>query len=460
VNNKFTKIVSLAILIFFGCSQPKSTSTVVIWVSGGLHENWLPVGDYGKAKFGGLLRVSRALELYRNSGDLLVDLGRFRYPEGVAGEMRASRIHGNGILKQMARMKYTALNVSRFDCSPLKGELAARSYELSLPLISSNVSPPDSLFLPIKTIHLPGGSLVWIHALSGGSNEFPARKRNSISVPSTIPHPTLDILLTDASISEITAFCMNNPDIGLILWLNDGDPTVNEVAGKLVLGLGNRGYNLGRIELNISNTWRPTLQTRDLSAWVDGKSFRHHPVREWVLSRLMFWKKKVALKASLWAVPEAISPQNEAEQQYLQIQEENQRLSDLVEVHKEAPQEFVGPQRCLECHKSPHPDDLARLHQSNNTEAIDSYPIYERCLPCHTTGFDDPSGFLFPGERPELQWVSCEACHDAAFHHSIRGEKPYPPIPDKKFCDKCHTPNQLPLDHPKKILEPESAEIP
>ncbi|MCX6638857.1 MAG: multiheme c-type cytochrome [bacterium] len=437
-------------LLILGCSGRNQSPPLVIWVTGGLQGQWIPQGEYRQVKSGGLLRTARALELYRQKGDLLVDLGRFRYPEGVVGETRALRVRANGFLKQLARMDYTALNVSGLDLSPSPEELAARAKELNLPLISSNLGITDTLFSAQEVVKLADGRSIRIYAFSGGINEFSNLKRNLIQVPTKASQPTFAILLTDATLEEIESICKKNPEIGLVLWQNEGDPTATEASGVLILGFGNRGTNLGRISLEWGTDNRPKLKSSDLIGWLDGKPYRHHPVRERLRSHWGFWRKKTILSAFLWTASEEISPQQEAERQLAQTQEGDRRLSDLEDLHKEAPKEYAGPQRCLDCHQLDHPRDLARLHQPRNPEAIVSYPVYERCLPCHSTGFDDPSGFLYPWERLELRWVSCEACHDAAFKHSLNGAPPYPRHPEEKICQTCHDTTQYPIDHPRK----------
>ena len=40
-----------------------------------------------------------------------------------------------------------------------------------------------------------------------------------------------------------------------------------------------------------------------------------------------------------------------------------------------------------------------------------------RCLPCHTTGYGQPGGFVSVGETPHMKDIQCEACHGPAGLH-------------------------------------------
>ena len=418
---------------------------MVIWVTGGLQGEWLPHGEYGKPLAGGLSRIARALDLHRQPGDLLVDLGRFRYPRGVAGETRWRRIRADGFLKSLLRLQYTCLNVSLLDLPPWPPELAARAREYGLPLTSCNLGSEDLLFPPSVTVSYADAE-IQIICLSGGWNEFRSWLRPAEPAhENSIPKGTYKILLTDASEGNILELAQNLPEIDLIIWLNEGEPAVRELSGIPVLGMGDGGNCLGRIEIRDVGG-RINLDESDLSGWLDGKPYRHHPARERVFHDWLFWKEKPSLRASLWEVPEALSPQKQAEAQRQQTEREASRLNDLEEIHRFTPTEFAGPDRCMECHLSNHPRDLASLHLIARPEVRD-YPIYERCLPCHATGFDDPGGFLLPRERPDLLAVTCEACHGAAYEHALEGSSPYPSIPEETICQDCHNPEVFPLNH-------------
>ncbi len=74
------------------------------------------------------------------------------------------------------------------------------------------------------------------------------------------------------------------------------------------------------------------------------------------------------------------------------------------------------------------------------------------CLPCHTTGFGEPGGFVSLEETPKMAGVQCEVCHGAgegylAPHLMSLQNKSYKRadllaagliLPSEEVCLKCH----------------------
>ena len=444
----------LTILLLFGfllvsCRTSEHRQSLVIWVTGGLQAEWLPHGEAGQPESGGLLRVARALEFYRQPGDLLVDLGRFRYPPGITGQNRAWRIRTNGFLKALARMNYTAMNVSLFDVGPWPPELASRARDYNLPLISSNIGRAGSSFSTHLDFTFSKDKIVQFIGLSGAENEFQTWLHQPvIACGDSANLQIFRIVLTDAPLEDIQEFCAATPGVGLVIRLSDEKSMVGEIEGIPVLEMAGEGGYLGRIELSDLPGGELTLDNCDLSGWNDSNPHRHHPVRERILRTWLFWRKKPLLQAFLWGVPASLSPQQLAQRQMNQTLEEERRYADRQALHREIPTQYAGPQNCLRCHSGGHPRELIKNHRPRKADAIARYPVYERCLGCHATGFDEPGGFLLPWERLDLLEVSCEACHGPAYGHSLQGELPYPPIPSEEICQPCHIPESQPTDHP------------
>ncbi|MCK5194549.1 MAG: cytochrome c family protein, partial [Desulfobulbaceae bacterium] len=102
-------------------------------------------------------------------------------------------------------------------------------------------------------------------------------------------------------------------------------------------------------------------------------------------------------------------------------------LSGDVDVKKEYG--FVGTKACKKCHikqyKSWAKTNMSRaydiLKPNERTEAkkkvgLDPEKDYTKdseCLPCHTTGYGRPGGFINSEETPQLVGISCESCHGA-----------------------------------------------
>ena len=442
-------VLLLVCFLMVGCRISNQHQSLVIWVTGGLQGEWLPHGEVGQLESGGLLGIARALELYREPGDLLVDLGRFRYPPGITGQNRAWRIRTDGFLKALARMDYTAMNVSLLDLNPWPPELSALAQEYDLPIISSNVGRTESLFLTNLDLTLSNGKIVQFIGFSGGEDHSNTLLHQSI--PEDVDPSGLQIfriLLTDACLNDIQNFCSTILDIDMVIRLSDNKSAVSQIQGIPVLEMGGNGRFLGRLEIMDISPGGMTLDKWDFSDWIDHNPYIHHPVRERIRSTWVFWRKKPLMRAFLWEVPASMSPQQLAQLQMNQSMEEERRYSDLQALHREIESEYAGPQNCLRCHTADHPRNLLQFHRTKNTDAIARYPVYERCLTCHATGFEEPGGFLLPWERTDLLEVTCEACHGPAYEHSVQGELPYPPLPAEEICQSCHLSEYQPYDHP------------
>ena len=108
---------------------------------------------------------------------------------------------------------------------------------------------------------------------------------------------------------------------------------------------------------------------------------------------------------------------------------------------------YVGSAKCRKCHskelrqwkKTPHADAFDIL----TTVGKDADP---ECVKCHTTGYDEDSGFVDHASTPELAEVGCDMCHGASSEHILVDKKdteagkatiamPMGP------CVKCHNPH-------------------
>lgn len=77
---------------------------------------------------------------------------------------------------------------------------------------------------------------------------------------------------------------------------------------------------------------------------------------------------------------------------------------------------YVGAERCRMCHLAQYKTWQA-TPMASAWERIKEAPDRERCLPCHTTGFGEPGGYVASDTTPKLQGVQCEACHGPGGAH-------------------------------------------
>lgn len=101
-------------------------------------------------------------------------------------------------------------------------------------------------------------------------------------------------------------------------------------------------------------------------------------------------------------------------------------VSNVVAKRKFKPT-YTGADTCEKCHRKTHRSwkktKMAKafdiLKPNNRNEAkmkagLDpkqDYTKEEKCIPCHTTGYGLPGGFVSEEETPKLVGVQCESCH-------------------------------------------------
>jgi hypothetical protein len=88
---------------------------------------------------------------------------------------------------------------------------------------------------------------------------------------------------------------------------------------------------------------------------------------------------------------------------------------------------YVGAKKCRACHlkqfKSWEQTKMAKsfdllkagvnadAKKKMNVDPRKDYTHDEKCLPCHTTGYGKPGGFVSFEKTPDLAGVQCESCH-------------------------------------------------
>lgn len=109
---------------------------------------------------------------------------------------------------------------------------------------------------------------------------------------------------------------------------------------------------------------------------------------------------------------------------------------------------YAGAEACAECHEAtftrftatPHAQALEGLREVNHHQ--DS-----SCLPCHTVGFQLPTGFTTEAATPHLAGVQCENCHGPAANHAANDSdltaRPRQELA-AQVCGGCHSVDRFP----------------
>ena len=105
---------------------------------------------------------------------------------------------------------------------------------------------------------------------------------------------------------------------------------------------------------------------------------------------------------------------------------------------------YIPEKRCYVCHK-PLSEKHARTSHARSFETlIDSGEEKNpKCLPCHTTGYGLPGGFVDVKSTPDLVGVGCQSCHGRGSAHVELGLSKEQRLQNiqrdpKDACTKCH----------------------
>lgn len=95
---------------------------------------------------------------------------------------------------------------------------------------------------------------------------------------------------------------------------------------------------------------------------------------------------------------------------------------------------YIGTKACKKCHIKQYkswaktkmskvydllkPGERSEAKKKVGLDPEKDYTKDAECLPCHTTGYGKPGGFVSFEETPELVGVNCEMCHGAGSEYT------------------------------------------
>ncbi len=107
---------------------------------------------------------------------------------------------------------------------------------------------------------------------------------------------------------------------------------------------------------------------------------------------------------------------------------------------------YLGSKKCKLCHMKQHkswkgtrmaqsfdllkPGVRAEAKQKAGLDPDQDYTTDKTCLPCHTTGYGKPGGFVSLEKTPNLAGIGCEVCHGAGEGYLRKG---YMTMKNKRF---------------------------
>ena len=122
-------------------------------------------------------------------------------------------------------------------------------------------------------------------------------------------------------------------------------------------------------------------------------------------------------------------------------------LASLAEKRrKKSAPVYATEKTCLTCHGAAHKTWAASRHSHAYATLQRVNKSYDpECLICHTTGFNEPGGFISEIDTPDLKNVQCEMCHGPRLQHAQAPQSRFAPAtPADQSCQRCHVPKHSP----------------
>jgi hypothetical protein len=359
-------------------------------------------------------------------GLLLLSAGDFYAEKGII-ELYRSRFLAN----MMVLARYDAVAVGENELS--YGLKAIREdAQTGLPVICANLYLDNERLFPAYIIKEAGGSKVGIFALLGESPpedigvelSDPIAEGMEVTAELREAGCELVILLAHFRREELEPLLLGIEGIDLVIrgHTERGEKASSDCAdtigglfqdlGVPVLYSGDKGRALGRAVMTpAAGGWEltdTTLVTLPKSAPID---------------------TMVASLLNSFFVEEG---ERRKKMQVSQFVARDPRTGKLRE-------KYIGMETCARCHdrtasdfmSSPHFRTFARMTESGNERNA-------KCLPCHTTGYGQFSGYDPESDEKggiDLRGVQCEACHGPGTKHTRDGK--YKEMA-RKSCRACH----------------------
>lgn len=106
--------------------------------------------------------------------------------------------------------------------------------------------------------------------------------------------------------------------------------------------------------------------------------------------------------------------------------------------------EYVSEENCRRCHMDKVKDHADSSHYYSLETLMDiGEENNPKCLPCHTTGYKKPGGFVDSKTTPGLGKVGCQACHGPGSEHikpnlsKEQRKQTINQVPNN-YCIDCH----------------------
>ncbi len=422
---RFISITLMLAMLGWGCpgSEMVETQTprhLTLIFSGNTLAELKPCGCAKEEDQGGIERRMGYLKSLTWPNTLLVDLG-----DNFKESTRQGKLKSNTLMAAMGRMKYDAVTFGDLDL--LYGNVFLAKHN-NIPWVSTNMQLAGLEVPPYRIKSFGNGLKVAVLAVSDPALFYEDLQGTlkmedpRTAVESMLPkirrteNPDVVVLLTHMQREPGLALL----DIeGIDVIINGHIVDENDVidmkpvrrGNRIFVQPGPRGQKMGELQVQVDP---------------DGnKLFEHRMVR--LDSKVPFDDGMTDLYAEYNAEVEKIF--------FATLAAKRNKHQNAV---------YASDTACQSCHAETHEIWSGSRHGNAYATLKKVNKSFDpECLICHTTGFNQPGGFISELDTPELKNVQCEVCHGPQKEHT---QAPKGGFAQKarEACKNCHVQNHSP----------------
>lgn len=362
--------------------QPQSKQASVIYIGGNSSGYLSPCGCV-KPMTGGIRRKATYLRQNRLANDLYVELGPF-----VKDTLRQSQLKLDTLAEFGASANVDAMGLTAKDLAFDPAILAASNSLSKNKFIQSQTAGVNTI------ISTKGWTIGSLSPARGGLQQ--AWRMLEVEADG---EPIL--VMFDGDEAAATAFAANRPGLQVVCYPSLA-PEARNVGGVMVVGTGERGKFVGRLDL-VAKKYRSIALTPE---------YADDPAVSRIYRRYL---DRVTGENLIALEPRA------------------------------AAKAFAGSRACQPCHTKIYDQWTKTGHgKAFVTLKKDAHDFDPDCVKCHVVGLDKVTGFKSEKLTPQLQHVGCESCHGPSRDHAKK-PKVYKSAPaTEKSCASCHVPDHSP----------------
>jgi hypothetical protein len=414
--------------LLLGCSKPASKPhELTIQFTADVDGRLVPCGCF-TGQLGGLTRIAT---LFGPAGEH--DILRLDVGDAIEGPADYQRIEHHYLVRAFAEMGYAALNIGHREAQLSAEQLRDLRSHSAVPLVSANLldaTTHQPVFEPYRIVKRGKWRIAIVGVLDPRGTSETLGSGLMVERMETVLGSLLPQLKSQADFIVLLAFTDEASMHGLAREFYELD---------VILG-GNVSQPAQRAEReNRSVIFYVTNECRavgllPLKLHAPHKVEMHDPEVKLVSDR-------IPETASIRQL--AGEYRDEIRRTKLEIDDPQRLGAELVPGVKNAAS-YIGSETCVECHA----DAGQAWHKSAHAQAFktllhlkaDADP---NCIPCHTVGFQTPSGYRREFGPSKLVNVGCESCHGPGSLHVEQRRSGAPSADNFRTlgvgdCHKCH----------------------